>query len=118
MPPKIIKTTIYNKLVRDKIPEIIQATGKKVNYRILNDEEYKQALKDKLLEEVNEFLAAQTKQEMREEFADIKEVMAAIHAAFKIGKGRHNPRYTKAVEKGCFNRKVFLESTEEITYAD
>ena len=109
-----INKTVYNKLVRDKIPEIIQATGKKANYRILNREEYKQALKDKLLEEVNEFLAAQTRQEMQEEMDDIKEVLAAIHETFRLGRSKLNSRYAKALDKGCFGRRVFLESVEEI----
>lgn len=105
---------VYNKLVRDRIPEIIAASGKKANYRVLTDDEYKQALKYKLLEEVNELLAAQTKREMQEEIADIKEVIASIHRAFKLGKPCYNPRFIKAIKKGCFAKKIFLESVEEI----
>ena len=46
----------YNKLVRDKIVDIIEADGRKAEYRILNNAEYKQELNKKLQEEVNEYL--------------------------------------------------------------
>ena len=45
----------YNKLVRDKIPEIIEGNGEKPVTRILNDEEYLKELNTKLQEEVNEY---------------------------------------------------------------
>ena len=48
-----MKTT-YNKLIRDRIPEIIQADGKQYSVEEVGDQEYKQALLDKLLEEAEE----------------------------------------------------------------
>ena len=47
---------IYNKLVRDKIPEIIENDGEKPIVRVLNDNEYKKELEKKLKEEYEEFL--------------------------------------------------------------
>ncbi len=50
-----MKTTTYNKLVRDKIPEIIEQSGKTCKCEVLSDEQYIQMLNEKLLEEVNEY---------------------------------------------------------------
>jgi predicted house-cleaning noncanonical NTP pyrophosphatase (MazG superfamily) len=49
---------IYNKLVRDRIPEIINNSGSTLTSRILDDTEYRVELRTKLQEEVNEYLAA------------------------------------------------------------
>ena len=64
----------YNKLVRDKIPEIISNNGENPKTRILDNIEYKKELDRKLLEEVNEYL----KDDNIEELADIEEVLLAI----------------------------------------
>lgn len=105
---------VYNKLVRDKIPTIIKLNGEKPKYHRLSPEEYKTALKTKLLEEVNELLKAGTKEEMIEELADILEVIWWIHKAEDISdlevlRRQHN----KYVQKGGFFDRFFLESVEE-----
>lgn len=68
-----MSTKIYNKLVRDRIPEII-AAGKTCTYETLSDERYIELLSKKLLEEVSEYLESGTV----EELADIGEAMHAI----------------------------------------
>lgn len=68
---------VYNKLVRDKIPEIIDADKKTCKTRILSKEEYIAALEDKLNEEVAEYQADKNLEEM----ADILEVLRAICVA-------------------------------------
>lgn len=65
---------IYNKLVRDKIPEIMISNGAKPVVRELSDEEYSVELNKKLQEEVTEYLES----ENIEELADIQEVILAI----------------------------------------
>jgi predicted house-cleaning noncanonical NTP pyrophosphatase (MazG superfamily) len=72
----------YNKLVRDKIPEIIKRKGKKPIIHVANKKEYWQALKQKLKEEVEEFLKTPNK----EELADILEIIYAICDFKKIDK--------------------------------
>ena len=47
---------IYNKLIRDKIPKIIDENNKVYNIEIMNDEEYKNKINQKILEEVQELL--------------------------------------------------------------
>ena len=105
---------VYNKLVRDRIPEIIEESGKKANYRVLSQEEYRQALKDKLLEEVLELLAAKTKEEMIEELADIDEVIRTMKIVFNISRTEVDFfAMHKANEKGEFEKRYFLESVED-----
>ena len=72
----------FNKLVRDKIPEIIEENDEYSLTRTLNDKEYEKALYDKLLEEANEVINANKKEETEEELADLLEVVRAI-ADFK-----------------------------------
>ena len=67
----------YEKLVRDKIPEIIRSNGEEPEIRILLDEEYKQELEKKLLEEYHEVLDA-TGTNRIEELADMLEVMISL----------------------------------------
>ena len=64
----------HNKLIRDKIPEIIKAEGKIVKTKILNDEDYRKELNRKLQEEVKEYLEDNNV----EELADIVEVVYGI----------------------------------------
>ena len=66
---------IYNKLVRDKIPENINSMeGRNCNYKILNDKEYLEELDKKIFEEAHEFI----EEHSVEELADLMEVIFAI----------------------------------------
>jgi len=101
--------TNYNKLVRDKIPEIIKANGAVPTYRILTHAEYLHALNQKLQEEVAEYLEDNS----IEEICDILEVTYAIAAAkgYSI-QDIANARQTKNEKSGAFNNKIFLEKVE------
>lgn len=66
------------KLVRDKIPEIIENSGKEPIIRVLDDTEYKEELLKKLYEEYNEVIEAKTKEETLEECSDVLEVLIAL----------------------------------------
>ena len=103
-------TKTYNKLVRDKIPEIIKSNGGKPNTRILNDAEYLAELETKLQEEVKEYLESGE----IEELADIEEVLRALVAAKGASPETFEQiRQGKADKRGAFAEKIFLESVEE-----
>jgi predicted house-cleaning noncanonical NTP pyrophosphatase (MazG superfamily) len=100
----------YNKLVRDKIPLILNKKGIKTSTHIADDEEYWQKLKEKLEEEVDEFLEKSTEEEM----ADILEVINAIVELKKMDKEKLELlRKKKASERGGFKRKIILEETSD-----
>ncbi len=99
----------YNKLVRDKIPQIIQRDGKSCQTRVLSDKEYLNALNDKLTEEVNEYLASGE----TEELADIVEVVQALATVKGCSAGQlEEIRTAKAQERGGFAKKIFLETVQ------
>lgn len=101
---------IHNKLVRDKIPEIIEAAGKTPVTHILSNDEYIVALETKLNEEVAEY---QTDKNL-EEMADVLEVLQAICIARGYNLDElETMRAKKAEERGGFKDKVFLEYVED-----
>lgn len=97
---------IYNKLVRDNIPEIMINNGAKPVTKILEDKEYYEELKKKLLEETKEFLES----DEIEEIADIEEVILAIlkfkNTSFEE---MEKIRKEKVIKRGSFDKKIFLE---------
>ncbi len=98
----------YNKLVRDKIPEYIRNKGGNPITHIADDAEYWQKLKEKLLEELEEF----KKEENIEEFADLLEVVDAIADYKKFDRKEiEKVRNKKAVERGRFEDKIILDES-------
>ncbi len=95
-----------NKLVRDKIPQIIfQKHGKKPLTKILSENEYAKALDEKLKEEVSEYL----KSKEIEELADIEEVILAILKSKNVAKKDFEKiRIKKAKDKGKFSKRIRL----------
>ena len=97
---------VHNKLVRDKIPAIIESAGNKCVTHILSDEEYIAALETKLNEEVTEYQADKNLEEM----ADVLEVLQSICLARGYSLDElEDMRAKKAEERGGFKDKVFLE---------
>lgn len=99
----------YHKLVRDKIPALIEAQGETPVYRVLGEAEYSRYLKDKLSEEVAEFLRDQT----AEELADILEVVYALGEDLGYSPEElEKIRREKAEKRGAFRGKIFLIGKE------
>lgn len=103
-------TIIHRKLVRDKIPQIIEGSGKTCVTRSLSDSEYLAALDAKLQEELNEYQADKS----MEELADLLEVMMAVaeargHTFAEVEALRRE----KAEKRGGFLERIWLESVTE-----
>lgn len=106
---------VYNKLVRDNIPKIINEDGCNSVIRVLNDQEYKTELEKKLLEEYNEVLGTITTEERIEELADMLEIIQALAILenktlddiVEIAK-------IKRLKRGGFEKKIFLEKVINI----
>ena len=101
------------KLVRDKIPEMIRASGRTPHVRTLSTAEYRTALLDKLREEVAELIAAATRDAVIEEAADVLEVLTAIAAGHGgtvdniVGVAR-----SKRDERGGFDMRLWLDGVD------
>lgn len=101
---------VYNKLVRDNIPEIIRNNNKTPITKTLNNEEYLRALKAKLQEEVDEFLESNDIAEL----ADILEVVDALSTANDSSLNEvMDIKIRKAEKNGKFENKIFLIEVQE-----
>ena len=97
----------YEKLVRDKIPQMIEQEGFVPNVRVLDEAEYAEALRTKLTEEVQEYLADRNS----EELADILEVVYALAALQKTTPQELEAiRKEKAEQRGGFSARLHLIS--------
>ncbi|TSC53849.1 MAG: hypothetical protein LiPW39_47 [Parcubacteria group bacterium LiPW_39] len=98
----------YNKLVRDRIPEIIKRQGGKAIVHVASRKEYWQKLKKKLVEETIEFV----EKESPEEISDILEVVDAI-CVFKGFDKRElwKVQRRRAKERGVFKKRIILEES-------
>lgn len=100
---------IYNKLVRDRIPEIIRSQGEIPTIRILDEAEYSEHLERKLDEEVAEF----HKERNLEELADILEVIFALSADLGYsGEALQDVYQRKHAERGGFEDRLLLISKD------
>ena len=102
----IVKRIVYNKLVRDKIPEIIKASGKTAIIEKLDDEEFKCFLLKKLIEESEELMNNPS----YEELADVCEVIEEIIVSFNFDKEKlQNVKNNKAEKNGSFKKRILLK---------
>ena len=105
-----MKKAVYRKLVRDRIPEIIEQSGRTCSCSILSDEDYLKRLDEKLDEELAEYQESKS----MEELADLLEVMRAVALArgSSIEEVEEIRRH-KAEQRGGFERKILLEEVVE-----
>jgi predicted house-cleaning noncanonical NTP pyrophosphatase (MazG superfamily) len=101
---------VYNKLVRDKIPEIIEVDGKSCITEFLSDEEYLKRIDEKLEEELAEY----HKEQNVEELADLMEIIyAAAEARGYSSDELDKIRLEKREKRGAFKKKIFLREVFE-----
>ena len=100
----------YNKLVRDKIPEIIESAGKTCKTELLSDEEYIKMIDAKLDEELAEY----HKDQNIEELADLMEVIyaAALARGYSL-EDLEMVREKKIQERGGFEKRILLREVVE-----
>ena len=96
----------YSKLVRDRIPEIIEKSGRRPVVETLDDEAYKKYLHEKLREEVQEYLESDN----IDELADLVEVIYALlnYKGISIN-DFEDLRKKKAIERGAFSGRLLLK---------
>ena len=105
-----MKTITYRKLVRDKIPEIIEKDGKQCVCSILSDADYLLMLDQKLNEELQEYQESKS----MEELADLLEVMHAVMLARGSSMDEvEQIRIQKAEKRGGFAKRILLDSVIE-----
>jgi predicted house-cleaning noncanonical NTP pyrophosphatase (MazG superfamily) len=99
---------VHNKLVRDRIPEIIQAAGKQCAVEVLSEKDYQQALRQKLIEEAHEAAIA-TGDDLTKEIADLYEVIDELMAVYQL---KHEAvakiQEERGTERGGFNKRLLL----------
>ncbi len=105
---------VYNKLVRDLIPQVIEKSGSKFSTRILDKSEHLTEIKNKLYEEVKEFEATDNRKDALEELADILEL---IHAALPVHEATYQEleqiRLAKKKKRGGFKEGIYLIEVED-----
>ena len=104
----------YNKLIRDRILEIIKAAGGKPHWRVLNKKEYLKEIKKKILEEAKELTKAKNKKEVVNEIVDIQELIDVLASELGLIKtGIKRQQKIKNKKRGGFKKRLFLIKTEK-----
>ncbi|MFB4273088.1 nucleoside triphosphate pyrophosphohydrolase [Nonomuraea sp. GTA35] len=100
---------VYGKLIRDRIPEIIEAGGRSATVRVLGESELVPALTAKLAEEADELRRAELDDRL-DELADIYEVLMALTAAlgYSDAEVKEAARHKRA-KRGGFKRRLWLD---------
>lgn len=105
-----MKNTVYNKLVRDKIPKIIEQSGKRAVTEIIKDVQYINLLNTKLGEELTEYIESGD----IEELADLVEVVYAILDFKNVPVSEFEKiRLGKAEKRGAFKERLLLKEVIE-----
>lgn len=104
----------YNKLVRDKIPKIIENTGKEYSTKLLSNEEYIKALQKKSFEELEEYINSKNNDEAIEELADLLEIIHSFAEYHGVSIEKvEEVRKRKMEIRGGFKERIFLIEVED-----
>lgn len=108
---KVVK---YNKLIRDRIPEIIKEAGWKPTVRTLKKSEFLNAVKKKVFEEAGELIQSKDKKGIIDEIVDIQELLDVL--ASEIGLTELEVKKLQAAKRkkrGGFRKRLFLIKEEK-----
>lgn len=107
------KRFTFEKLVRDKIPALLQERGAFVHGRFLEGDEYIKSLKAKMVEEAIEVQEALDNRELLSELADVFEVMNALLGASGFShRDLEVAAHEKRLERGGFEQKFYIAEVE------
>jgi predicted house-cleaning noncanonical NTP pyrophosphatase (MazG superfamily) len=99
----------YHKLVRDGIPEIIRRKGERCEVAIMTEEAYRQALREKLVEEAKEVAQAVTLQELIMELADVQEILDTLRTTYALSQETIvQEQVHRRAERGGFQQRLRL----------
>jgi len=108
------KIVRYNKLIRDKIPEIIKKDGWNPIIKTLSKKQYLTALKKKILEEAEELIIAKKRKDVIDEIVDIQELLDHLVSEIKLTKLEiENQQKKKNEKRGRFKKRLFLIREEK-----
>ncbi len=103
---------VFNKLVRDKIPELLDKNGGETETEILSEEKYIKCLYEKLGEECKEVIETKSREDLIEELADLYEVILSLIKVKNISMEEiETTRIQKREKRGGFDSKIFLKSS-------
>ena len=104
---------IYNKLIRDRIPEIIQDAGKQFEIVVMDEEEYREALRKKLIEEAEEVKKC-SPCDLTKELADLQEVIETLKSVYGITTEQLNTMRSRRIKnRGGFEKRIKLIWSED-----
>ncbi len=104
----------YDKLIRDRVPELMDADGVRYRVDVLDDAAFRAALLEKLLEEAVEVRAAEGRSELVKELADVLEVVEALLEVAGVGRDEvRGVQEARRTERGGFQRRLVLRWTEK-----
>ena len=105
---------VHYKLVRDRIPEVIEKTGKKFTTKIMDKEEYIVELRKKAFEELEEYMNTENDADAVEELADLLEIIHAMADIHNVSFAEiEDVRKNKAEKHGGFKEGIFLIEVED-----
>lgn len=108
-----MRTFLQNKLWRDKAVAMMEKHGSVMHYRHLNDAEFSLQLKRLLVEEAQEVLAAQSRDELVQELADLQDVIGELCNMHSITPNEIAAAQAKKYEeRGGFSQRTFVEKAE------
>lgn len=104
----------YNKLIRDRILEVIKGAGERPHWRILNKKEYFEEVKKKVVEEAKELTKVKNKKEILNEVVDIQELLDVLISKLGLTKSQiKKQQKIKNKKRGGFKKRLFLIKTEK-----
>lgn len=107
-------THVYQKLVRDRIPDIVRADGGAPTVKTLDDAAFENALRVKLVEEAQEAVAAKDEAEIKKELADLREIIQTLCRLHGFSEQAIlDEQKRRRDERGGFDNRIWLESIEE-----